>query len=86
MPIGSRGNSFSRGRGRQRSSTDDQPDVADRIADEGGGDIGGGDDRAADRRPEAARDVEAEAVERDRRVEILARHLLADRCLPGGPS
>ncbi len=40
---------------------------------------------AADRRPETARDVVADAVERDRRRQRFRRHLLADRGLPGRP-
>ena len=45
----------------------------------------GRDDDAADRRAEAARDIVADAVERDGGGQRLRRHLFADRRLPRGP-
>ncbi len=64
---------------------DQQRKIEHRIDGEGRDRAGGGDDDAADRGAEAAGDVVADAVQRDRRGQRLARHLLADRGLPGRP-
>ena len=61
----------------------EQRNVEHGIDGEGRDRAGGGDDDAADRGAEAARDVVADAVERDRRRQRFRRHLLADRGLPG---
>ncbi|MCY1292764.1 hypothetical protein D9M70_420040 [compost metagenome] len=58
-------------------------EIAERIGEEGGGSPRRGDDRAADRRADAAGDVEAHAVERDCRRQVVARDHVADRGLPG---
>ncbi len=61
----------------------DQRDIAHGIDRECRGRARRRDDRAADRRADAARHVEAQAVERDRARQFRARHHVADRCLPG---
>src|SRR3546814_10881722 len=60
----------------------DQRQVADGGGDEGRGDPGPSDDDTANRRAEAARYVEADAVQRNRAGKQRGGDLLADRRLP----
>src|SRR3546814_19518467 len=67
-----------------RSKHADQPEIGQNVEREGGGGAERGDDHPAYRRADAAREVEPHRIERDRARQILARHHLADRALPGG--
>ena len=62
-----------------------QREIEYRVAGEGRDRAGGRYHDAADGRPETTRDVVADAVQRHRRRQCLARYLLADRGLPCRP-
>ena len=63
----------------------EQPDIRERVHQERRRCTGDRDDHAADGRPRRARQVVGHRVERDRRRDVLARHLLAHRRLPRRP-
>ncbi len=67
----------------QRAMTRISGQIAQHIDREGGSRAGGGDDDAANRRPDAAGQVEVDAVRHHRCGEQGARHHIADGGLPG---